>query len=58
MSLQAKSAIVTGASRGLGRRIALDFAAAGASVVLAGRDSDALERVAADAAHSAPCTSR
>jgi NAD(P)-dependent dehydrogenase (short-subunit alcohol dehydrogenase family) len=42
--------IVTGASRGLGRRIALDFSAAGARVVLAGRDVGALEGVAAEAA--------
>jgi NAD(P)-dependent dehydrogenase (short-subunit alcohol dehydrogenase family) len=44
--------IVTGASRGLGRRIALDFCAAGASVVLAGRDAAALEDVAAEANRS------
>jgi len=44
-----RTAIVTGASRGLGRRIALDFAAAGANVVLTARDRCALSRVAAEA---------
>jgi NAD(P)-dependent dehydrogenase (short-subunit alcohol dehydrogenase family) len=47
-----RTAIVTGASRGLGRRIALDFAAAGANVVLTGRDRDALSRVAGEAAQA------
>ena len=37
-------AIVTGAGKGLGRRIALAFAAAGANVVLAGRHLDTLEK--------------
>ena len=49
MRFEGKAVIVTGASRGLGRRIALDFAAAGAQVVLAGRDAAALEFVAAEA---------
>jgi NAD(P)-dependent dehydrogenase (short-subunit alcohol dehydrogenase family) len=47
-----RTAIITGASRGLGRRIALDFAAAGANVVLTGRDRDALSRVAGEAAQA------
>ncbi|HEY7243959.1 MAG TPA: SDR family NAD(P)-dependent oxidoreductase [Xanthobacteraceae bacterium] len=50
MRFDGRTAIVTGASRGLGRRIALDFAAAGANVVLTARDRDALSRVAAEAA--------
>jgi NAD(P)-dependent dehydrogenase (short-subunit alcohol dehydrogenase family) len=47
-----RTAIVTGASRGLGRRIALDFVAAGANVVLTGRDRDALTEVAGEAAQT------
>ena len=52
MRFDGRTAIVTGASRGLGRRIALDFAAAGANVVLTGRDRDALSRVAGEAAQA------
>ncbi len=47
-SLQGKICVVTGASRGLGRAIALAYADHGADVVLAGRtrgDLDALARV-------------
>jgi pteridine reductase len=47
-----RTAIVTGASRGLGRRIALDFAAAGANVVLTARDRNALSQVAAEASRA------
>ena len=43
----AGAAIVTGASRGLGARIAVDLAAAGADLVLHGRDGAALADVAA-----------
>lgn len=39
-------AVVTGGSRGLGEEIALTFAAAGANVVVAGRDAARLEKVA------------
>ncbi len=45
-SLTGKSAIVTGASRGIGRAIALGFAAAGADVVLAARSEGDLEALA------------
>ena len=47
--LEGKSAIVTGASRGIGRSIALEYARQGASVVLnASRASDALSAAAAE----------
>ncbi len=45
--LQNKAAIVTGASRGIGRAIALGFAAEGARVVLAARTGTQLEETAA-----------
>ncbi len=41
-SLAGKVALVTGASRGVGRAVAARFAAAGAAVALAARDADAL----------------
>ncbi len=44
-SLQDKTAIVTGASRGLGRAVAIALAGAGANVVLVGRDEAALAEV-------------
>ena len=43
--LQDKVIIVTGASRGLGREVALAYAREGATVVLIGRDAHALEGV-------------
>ncbi len=43
MSLAGKFAVVTGASRGIGRAIAVDLARAGADVALFGRDVAALE---------------
>lgn len=46
---EAKVAIITGASRGIGRGIALGFAEAGYRVVLAARDAQSLEDVAAEA---------
>jgi NAD(P)-dependent dehydrogenase (short-subunit alcohol dehydrogenase family) len=42
-----KVALITGASRGIGAAAAHAFAAAGATVVLAARDAEALEQVAA-----------
>jgi 7-alpha-hydroxysteroid dehydrogenase len=36
-------AVITGAGRGIGRRMALDFAAAGARVVAAARTAETLE---------------
>ncbi|WP_460307195.1 SDR family NAD(P)-dependent oxidoreductase [Actinocorallia aurea] len=44
--LGGKTALVTGASRGIGRAVAVAFAEAGADVALAARDVDALKKVA------------
>ena len=46
MKLQGKKALVTGASRGIGRAIALAFAKEGATVVLGSRSLDSLEALA------------
>ena len=48
MSLQERVALVTGASRGIGREIALGYARAGAHVVLCARDQARLDSVAAE----------
>ena len=47
-SLAGKVAVVTGASRGMGRAIAVRYAEHGADVVVTGRDVAALEEVAAE----------
>ncbi len=43
MTLAGRTALVTGASRGIGRAIAQVFAGAGARVVVSGRDKGALD---------------
>jgi short-subunit dehydrogenase len=47
-SLTGKSAIVTGASRGLGISFARGLAKAGCNLVISARDLDRLQRVAQD----------
>lgn len=59
--LSGRTALITGASQGVGRAIALAYAAAGAELLLAARNVAALEQVAAEAtargarAHVIPC---
>ena len=55
-TLEGKWALVTGASKGLGREIAVVFAEAGANLVLTARSADLLEEARAEAAsHGADC---
>lgn len=46
--MDGKTVVVTGASTGIGRAVALDFATAGSHVVICARDADSLEETAAD----------
>ena len=50
MILAGKTALITGASRGIGRAIAIEFARQGADVALLGRDTPALEETAGECA--------
>src|SRR5437667_12706932 len=50
--LQGKTAIVTGASRGLGRAAAMALNSAGANVILIGRDKKMLEETRSLLTHS------
>jgi NAD(P)-dependent dehydrogenase (short-subunit alcohol dehydrogenase family) len=52
ISLKGKVALVTGASKGIGRAIAASMAEAGANVMLSSRKQDQLEIAAADIAQS------
>ena len=61
LGLKGKGVIVTGASRGIGRAIALEFAREGANVAICARGGEALESTRADIAalgvkvHAAAC---
>jgi 3-oxoacyl-[acyl-carrier protein] reductase len=61
IDLKGKRAVICGASRGIGRAIALACAEAGASVSICARGAEALEKTRADMAahgqkaHAAPC---
>ena len=50
MQLKGRRVILTGASGGIGRAVALALAARGASVVLSGRDRTRLEHLASEIA--------
>jgi NADP-dependent 3-hydroxy acid dehydrogenase YdfG len=49
MNLQGKTVLITGASKGIGRRLALDLARQGANLGLVARSSDELKKVKSEA---------
>src|SRR3546814_3367080 len=49
MNLKQKTVLITGASRGIGKRLALDLAAEGVNLGLVARNSEALGSVKAEA---------
>ncbi|HEV2673051.1 MAG TPA: SDR family oxidoreductase [Aliidongia sp.] len=49
VELKGLSALITGASRGLGKSIAVEFGRAGANIVIVGRDREALGQTAREA---------
>ena len=53
LGLEGRAAIVTGASRGIGRSVALGLVAEGCRVLLVGRDREALTAVQAEAGEAA-----
>jgi short-subunit dehydrogenase len=55
MTDNGKWAIVTGASSGIGKALAVEFAGAGFNVLLTGRSQDALERVASECRKKSQC---
>jgi 3-oxoacyl-[acyl-carrier protein] reductase len=54
MEFSGRSALITGASRGIGRAIAIEFASAGANLALLGRDAKALEETREACGHVHP----
>jgi 3-oxoacyl-[acyl-carrier protein] reductase len=54
MKFKGKTALITGASRGIGRAIAVEFARQGADVALVGRNREALGETAAGCANARP----
>ena len=57
MKLKGKSAIITGGSRGIGKAIARAFLEAGASVAIAGRNQDELEKTGVELSKFGPVRS-
>lgn len=53
MELAGRTALITGASRGIGRAIACAYVAEGARVVVTGRDASALDALVAELGHAA-----
>jgi len=56
-SLEGRTALVTGGSRGIGRMIAAGFLAQGARVYISSRKADACDKTAAELSSAGPCIS-